>query len=87
MTAPNDKPPPTGRPSVSFNMWLTLQGPESPFAALRAAWRTSRGRLTRATVVERAQKAGVTPGLAGDAYDTYCLAAGIPLSPVPAPTS
>ena len=75
---PNDKPPPAGRPSVSFNMWLTLQT-TGTFVAVARAWRTSRGRLTRATVVERSVKAGVDAHLAGAAYDAYCVAAGIPV--------
>jgi hypothetical protein len=67
---PTDKPP-----TVSFNMWLSLQG-DGPFTPIRDAWATTRGRLTRATVVARAVRAGASADLAGRAYDAYCLAVG-----------
>jgi hypothetical protein len=78
---PSDKPP-TARPSVSFNMWLSLQKPDGPYGELAQAWKTTRGRLTRATVVERAGAAGVLPHRAGAAYDEYCTAVGLPVAAV-----
>ena len=68
---PSDKPP-----VVSFNQWLSLQS-TGPHAALAAVWRTTRGRLTRQTVVDRAGKAGVDAATAGGAYDAYCQAVGL----------
>lgn len=65
-------------PSVSFNQWLSLQR-KGPFAPLAEAWQVTRGRLTRATVVERAGKAGIAAGDAGRAYDTYCETVGLPI--------
>lgn len=78
MSRPSDK-----SPVVSFNMWLSLQGEASGFATLRLVWRTTRGRLTRATVVDRATAAGVDPRLAGAAYDAYCAAVGLPVPAAP----
>ncbi len=72
---PTDKPP-----VVSFNQWISLQG-DTPHGALAQVWRTTRGRLTRQTVVDRAAKAGVDGTLAGQAYDAYCRAVGLPVTP------
>jgi hypothetical protein len=71
---PNDKPP-----TVSFNQWLSLQR-TGPYAAIAAAWKTTRGRLTRQTVIDRAGPDG------GAAWDAYCLAVGVTNPPL-APTS
>lgn len=67
---PSDKPP-----SVSFNQWLSLQG-GGEYAPVLAVWVTSRGRLTRDTVVRRVTEADASLGaLAGRAFDAYLVAA------------
>jgi hypothetical protein len=60
-------------PKISFNQWLTFQH-DGPFAALAKAWTTTRGRLTRQTVIDRAGLCGVSMTLAAAAYDAYLSA-------------
>ena len=74
---PSDKPP-----VVSFNQWLSLQNEHPHYAPLAQVWRTTRGRLTRQTVVDRAGKAGVDAATAGGAYDAYCQAVGLTNPPL-----
>lgn len=63
---------------VSFNQWLSLETTRAAFPALSKAWKTTRGRLTRQTVIDRAAEAGVTAAEAGNAYDQYLRATGQP---------
>ena len=77
MTSPTDKAP-SARHNVSFNQWLSLQrGTEHD--AMARTWRTTRGRLTRQTVIDRGILAGVDSDAAGNAYDAYCMAVGLPV--------
>lgn len=63
---------------VSFNQWLSLESTRLAFPALAKSWQTTRGRLTRQTVIDRAAKAGVSAAEAGNAYDQYLRATGQP---------
>jgi len=67
--------------SVSFNQWISMQCDNPKFAPVAKAWVSKRGRLTRATVVGRAGE------LAGEAYDAYCDAVGLPREAPPAPAA
>jgi hypothetical protein len=70
----SDKPPVVF--NISFNMWLSLQVGE--YAPVRAVWTTSRGRLTRDTVVRRVSEVDATLGaLAGQAFDAYLVATSL----------
>ena len=62
---PSDK-----SPTVSFNQWLSLQQ-TGPFATMAKEWKTTRGRLTQASVVARATAVGIDPSVAAEAYSTY----------------
>ncbi len=71
---------------VSFNQWLLLQAHGSPLGldTLAARWVTTRGRLTRQSVEERAvRECGQLPGVGAAAYDAYCAAVGL-ATPAPA---
>ena len=59
--------------TVSFNQWLSFQR-NGPYALLAQVWVTSRGRLTRNTVIDRAMALGIPYG--GEAYDAYLAAIG-----------
>ena len=57
---------------LSFNKWITSDLRPLELQSLTDAWVTTRGRLTRASVVARAvQEYGCTPQLAHAAWDAY----------------
>lgn len=62
---------------VSFNQWLSLQK-TGPYAELAAKWKTTRGRLTRTSVMDRAAWLGLTLGDGADAWDAYEAAVATP---------